>query len=159
MAAPNPCAEGDAGRPTSIRHVGDGVAAAKTTAYCYDKAGRMTSATTSPGGPAYTYAFDANTNRTAGPEGAHTLNVVDQLTDTGFDYNLDGSLIAGGGLALGLHRHRPDRVDHQGRRHHGLRLRRRGPGGADHGRAHHRPPRNGGHGERDHRRGHHLLRP
>jgi RHS repeat-associated protein len=101
VADPNPCAEGVPGRPTGIRHAVTDVVAAKTTAYCYDKAGRMTSATTSPGGPTYTYAFDANTNRTAGPEGAHTLNVVDQLTDSGFDYNLDGSLIAGGGLSLG----------------------------------------------------------
>jgi YD repeat-containing protein len=159
VAAPNPCAEGDAGRPTSIRHAVTDVAAAKTTAYCYDKAGRMTSATTSPGGPAYTYAFDANTNRTAGPEGAHTLNVVDQLTDSGFDYNLDGSLIAGGGLSLGY-----TGIDQtESITKAGTTMDYGYAGGGQGERttagAHHRPPRNGGHGERDHRRGHHLLRP
>ncbi|MGI8983574.1 MAG: hypothetical protein ACR2HM_03425 [Acidimicrobiales bacterium] len=54
------------------------------TTYCYDTAGRLTTAAT-VGGNIYSYAFDANPNRTAGPEGTHAVNVVDQLTDLGFD--------------------------------------------------------------------------
>ena len=55
----------------------------------------MASAST-PGGATYAYGFDANTNRTSGPEGTHTVNSGDQLTDTGFSYNADGNLTAGG---------------------------------------------------------------
>jgi RHS repeat-associated protein len=74
------------------------VLAAKTTTYCYEPAGRLRTAATG-GGPTYSYGFDAATNRTAGPEGTHTVNVVDQLTDTGFDYDLDGNLTVGGSLS------------------------------------------------------------
>ncbi|MGI8984751.1 MAG: RHS repeat-associated core domain-containing protein [Acidimicrobiales bacterium] len=71
---------------------------AKTTNYTYDAAGRLTSAATA-GGSTYYYGFDANTNRTSGPEGTHTVNSGDQLTDTGFAYNADGGLTAGDSLA------------------------------------------------------------
>lgn len=94
----SPCSGAMAGRPTDIRHAVTDVVAAKMTSYCYDSAGRLTSATT-PGGPAYAYGYDANTNRTSGPEGAHTVNSGDQLTDPLFSYDADGNLTAGGSLA------------------------------------------------------------
>ncbi len=91
------CPEGRLGQTSTRQRVTD-VLAANTTTYCYDPAGRLTTAATT-GGPTYSYAFDANTNRTSGPEGTHSVNLVDQLTDTGFDYDLDGNLTAGGSLS------------------------------------------------------------
>lgn len=93
-ACPNPAT----GTPTNIRHSVTDALTAKTTNYSYDAAGRLTSAATADG-PTYAYGFDANTNRTSGPEGAHSVNSGDQLTDTGFAYNADGGLTAGGGLS------------------------------------------------------------
>lgn len=91
------CPEGRLGQ-TSIRQKVTDVLAGNTTTYCYDPAGRLKTAATT-GGPAYSYTFDANTNRTSGPEGTHSVNLVDQLTDSGFGYDLDGNLTAGGGLS------------------------------------------------------------
>ncbi len=98
VPADTPCSGAAAGRPTDIRHAVTDVLAAKTTSYCYDSGGRLTSATT-PGGPTYAYGYDANTNRTSGPEGAHTVNSADQLTDPLFSYDADGNLTSGGSLA------------------------------------------------------------
>lgn len=86
-----------AGRVTAIRHSVNDVLANKLTSYCYDADGRLTNSATA-GGPTYSYGFDANTNRTSGPEGTHTVNSGDQLTDTGFFYNTNGDLTAGGSL-------------------------------------------------------------
>ena len=97
VANPAACPDGRSG-PTTIRQRVTDVLAAKTTAYCYDRGGRLKTAATA-GGPTYSYGFDANTNRTSGPEGTHTVNLVDQLTDTGFDYDLDGNLTMGGSLS------------------------------------------------------------
>lgn len=94
------CAGAIANRPTSVRHAVTDALTTKTTSYCYDDAGRLTSATTSSGGPTYAYGFDANTNRTSGPEGGHAVNARDQLTGTGIAYDANGGLTAGGGLAL-----------------------------------------------------------
>ena len=88
------CAGVTAERVTAIRHSVNDILANKLTSYCYDINGRLTSAATA-GGPTYTYSFDANTNRTSGPEGTHTFNSGDQLTDTGFTYNANGDLTAG----------------------------------------------------------------
>ena len=85
---------------TAIRHqVTDVLAADKKTTYCYDQAGRLKTAATNNGGPTYSYTFDANTNRMTGPEGSHTVNLVDQLTDAGFDYDNAGNLTVGGNLS------------------------------------------------------------
>ena len=92
------CAGEPAGQPTAIRHSVTDALVGNTTAYCYDRNGRLTSANT-PGGPTYAYGFDANTNRTSGPEGTHTVNSADQLSDSGFSYNSEGSLTAGGSLS------------------------------------------------------------
>ncbi|MGH9222658.1 MAG: RHS repeat-associated core domain-containing protein [Acidimicrobiales bacterium] len=96
-AAPDTaCPDTPANQPTTIRHTVKDEVTGKTTRYCYDRNGRLTSATT-PGGSAYTYSYDANTNRVSGPEGTHTVNSADQLTDAGYQYDHDGNLTEGGG--------------------------------------------------------------
>ena len=87
------CGNPQTGTPTNIRQAVTDALTGQTTIYTYDPAGRLTNAATS-GGPSYTYTYDERTNRTSGPEGAHTVNSGDQLTDTGFAYNADGGLTA-----------------------------------------------------------------
>ena len=99
LPAGTSCADIAPGAPTDIRHAVIDAVAGTATTYTYDQAGRLTNAST-PGGPTYDYEFDANTNRTKGPEGNHTVNSGDQLTDTGFAYDHDGGLTAGGGLSF-----------------------------------------------------------
>jgi RHS repeat-associated protein len=92
------CSNPATGTATDIRHAVTDAITGQTTTYTYDPAGRLTNAST-PGGPTYAYGFDANTNRTSGPEGTHTVNSANQLTDAGFSYNANGGLTAGGGLS------------------------------------------------------------
>ncbi len=89
------------GKVTALRHTATDALAANTptTTYCYDADGRLTRASTTAGGPTYSYAFNYDSSRTAGPEGAHTVNSADQLTDAGFAYNNEGALTAGGSLS------------------------------------------------------------
>ncbi|MGI8807191.1 MAG: DNRLRE domain-containing protein [Acidimicrobiales bacterium] len=92
------CGNPQTGTATNIRHAVTDVLTGQTTTYAYDPAGRLANAATS-GGPSYTYGYDERTNRTSGPEGAHSVNSGDQLTDTGFAYNANGGLTAGGSLS------------------------------------------------------------
>lgn len=71
------------------------------TTYRYDQGGRLTEGATG-GGATYGYGYDPNGNRTAGPEGTHTYNSANQLTDAGVAYDADVNLTAAGAFpALG----------------------------------------------------------
>ena len=67
------------------------------TSYCHDPFGRLTEqlTKTSTGGPVsdYSYTYDADGNRTTGPEGGHSYNAVNQLTDPGVGaaFDADGN--------------------------------------------------------------------
>jgi RHS repeat-associated protein len=93
VPSPTSCPGEPAGRVTDKRQSVTDVLASPnvTTTYCYDADGRLTSAAT-PGGATYAYAFNANTDRTSGPEGTHTYNSASQLTDAGYSYDPDGNL-------------------------------------------------------------------
>ena len=66
-----------------------------TTSYGYDTLNRLITATT--GGSTLSYGYDPAGNRTAGPEGAHSYNNADQLTDPGYAHDAAGNTTADGG--------------------------------------------------------------
>ncbi len=65
------------------------------TNYCHDNSGRLIEelTKTSTGGAVsdYSYTYDADGNRTNGPEGAHSYNAVNQITDPGAAFDADGN--------------------------------------------------------------------
>jgi RHS repeat-associated protein len=87
------CAGAAAGTKTDKRQRATDQLTAKTTDYCDDSAGRLTSAVTS-GGPTYTYGYDKDSNRVTDAAGTHTFNAANQLTDAGTTYDADGNLTA-----------------------------------------------------------------
>jgi RHS repeat-associated protein len=66
-----------------------------TSYYCRDSQGRLTREDTlnSGGGTVtdYSYGYDADGNRTSGPEGSHTYNSGNQVTSNGASYDADGN--------------------------------------------------------------------
>jgi RHS repeat-associated protein len=91
VASPTTCAGATPGRPTAVRQsVTDNVTGA-ATAYCYDAGARLIRAAAA-GGPTYAYGYDANGNRTSGPEGSHSFNAVNQATDASSAYDANGNL-------------------------------------------------------------------
>ena len=102
------CPGETAGQFTDIRHTSTDNLTTKVTAYCYDGSGRLTSATTTSGGPIYNYGYDADGNRTTDPlpgglglTASHTFNSANQLTDPlppagPATYDANGNLTASG---------------------------------------------------------------
>ncbi len=87
------CAGASAGRATSLRQsVTDNLSGA-LTAYCYDGGARLTKAATG-GGATYSYGYDANGNRSSGPEGTHSFNAANQATDASSAFDANGNLTA-----------------------------------------------------------------
>jgi RHS repeat-associated protein len=58
--------------------------------FCYDNAGRLSSA--SVNGNYTTYTYDADGNPKTGSLGSHNYNAGDQVTDPGYSYDGDGNL-------------------------------------------------------------------
>ncbi len=89
------------GGDTNSRHAVTDNLTAQTTTYGFDSAGRLTSAATSGGGPAYGYCYDPNGNLTVQAASAvtcgstpanHAYNSANQLTDSTTGYDADGNL-------------------------------------------------------------------
>ncbi len=83
---------------TSMRWTQTDHRTSKTTAYCYDKANRLTSATTT-GGDNWAYTYDGNGNRTQTVKNGAvvqtlTVNAADQITNGGYSYDGAGNLTA-----------------------------------------------------------------
>jgi YD repeat-containing protein len=90
----NPCGYSPAppaeGTMTSLRHSVTDNLTSKTTTWCYDDSGRLSSADT-PGVSSYSYGWDANSNRVTDEAGSHTFNSADQLSGLGYTYDADGN--------------------------------------------------------------------
>jgi RHS repeat-associated protein len=76
--SPTACPGQDPGSITDTKQsVTDNLTGLKTS-YCYKDTGQLTSAST-PGGPAYSYGWDKNSNRTSDELGTHAYNDADQI--------------------------------------------------------------------------------
>ena len=89
------CTGATVGKVTDKRQRVTDQLSTKTTDYCDDSSGRLTSAVTS-GGPTYTYGYDKDSNRVTDAAGTHNFNAANQLIDTGTTYDADGNLTVSG---------------------------------------------------------------
>ncbi|WP_158544489.1 RHS repeat domain-containing protein [Blastococcus sp. TBT05-19] len=85
-----------AGLVTSLRWAQTDHRTGATTSYCYDRANRLTAATT-PGGDDWRYSYDKNGNRTQTTKNGAvvhgvTVNAADQITSSGYSHDGAGDL-------------------------------------------------------------------
>lgn len=101
------CANAPAsGTATSLRWAMTDNRTGKVTNYCYDRAGRLLTATTA-GGETWAYTYDGNGNRTQTRKNGAVVqtlavNTADQLTTTGYGYDASGNLTAATGVGTSL---------------------------------------------------------
>jgi RHS repeat-associated protein len=85
-----PCPTAKTSTDTANRQWRTDNSTGQITAYSYDKAGRLTKAAGEDG--TFSYSYDADGNRTTGPEGSHSYNSANELTDPGYSYDPNGNL-------------------------------------------------------------------